>query len=266
MKSTTQGERLFMLIQDQVLGSIGNQHVCWSTISTWFEHAGETPEFSNYIRGAVSVHTVRRLLRYWEDEKKLTPDESAYVRKLKRFIKDEVFPSLDEDLTMKLARAVIAAENVSGKAISPTVRRGVLGAKKLHNCYLCSAELDSTIPEGQVKHLTLEHLWPTSIGGDSIEENLLPACVNCQNHTKDTMSWEWLNVHNLVLSASPSNSALTSITNKERVAKHFQYAIKIGREYDLTLKEAFLRIGPIKKPLTHTKTGSPITFFDLHTV
>ena len=266
MRPTTDGERLFILIRNQVLESIGSKHVRWSTIGILFDPSGEDREFSNYIRGAVSVYTVRRLLRYWAEEKEVTPDGSMYVRKVKRFIKEEVFPSLDEDLSNKLARPVIAAENASLRDISSSTRKNVLGTAILHHCYLCHGELDSAIPEGEDKHLTLEHLWPRSIGGNSIEENLLPACVNCQKITKDTMSWEWLSVHNLVLPTSPSDSALNSISKRERFAKHFQHALKVCHDENLTLKEAFLRIGPIKNPLTHTNTGSPITFFDLHTV
>ena len=104
MRPTTDGERLFILIRNQVLESIGSKHVRWSTIGILFDPSGEDREFSNYIRGAVSVYTVRRLLRYWAEEKEVTPDGSMYVRKVKRFIKEEVFPSLDDDLSNRLAR------------------------------------------------------------------------------------------------------------------------------------------------------------------
>lgn len=266
MKLKTEGERLFTFIRNDVLESIGSNSVRWSTVGILFNQCGDTYEFSDFIRGAVSVLAMRRLLRYWTAEKVITADASLYVKKIKMFAKEEVFPGLSDDLVTRLARAVIAAEAVSSKKISPSVRKIVIGKSNLHRCYLCNAELDASVPEKQPKHLTLEHLWPASIGGNSIEENLLPACVSCQEDTKDTMSWEWLNVHNLVLPPEPSKEALVAITRKQRVAKHFHAAIAKRDAQGISLKEAFLQIGPIKKSLTHTNTGSPITFFDLHTV
>lgn len=265
MKPITEGERLFILIRDEILGSIGNKNVSWSTIGILFNQSGENSQFSTYIRGAVSVHAVRTLLRYWSAEKANIVDVNRQAV-LRKFIKRDVYPGLNDHLTSMLARSVIAAESVSSKVISPSVRKEVIGQSQLHNCYLCNCVLNVSALCGQPDYLTLEHLWPSSIGGDSIEENLLPACVMCQNDTENTMSWEWLNIHNLVLPTSPSDDALKSVTRKQRTARHFHQAIAIRDENGISLKQAFLQIGSIKSPLSYTSTGSPITFFDLHTV
>ncbi len=239
MKLSTDGERLFALIQNEILESIGNQYIRWSTIGILFDSVGQTNNFVSYMRGAVTVHSVRRLLRYWAEERQNILDESTYVRKVRAFIKEEVFSGLSDDLTTKLARTVIEAERVSFKDISRQVRKNVLLENKTHHCYLCHCDLDPKALKDDPEYLTLEHLWPTSIGGNSIEENLLPACKNCQDDTKDTMSWEWLNVHNFVLPPSPSENALRSISRKEKVARHFQHAFDVCRKDDLSLKEAF---------------------------
>jgi hypothetical protein len=103
------------------------------------------------------------------------------------------------------------------------------------------------------------------MGGDSVEENLLPACKRCQNVTKDAMSWEWLNIHNIVLPASPSVDALDSVSQRVRYARHYFEALRSTETQHLSLKEAFLRLGAMKSPITHVRTGLPLTFFDLQT-
>lgn len=265
MKPVTAGERLFLLIRGEVLDTTGSQHAKWASLRTLLDHVGGRPEFGGYVKGAVSVHAMRRLLRFWQAERLLTADEARYVRKVSQFVGEEVFPGLGDELTRRLSRAVIAAEDASFKPIPAGVRSRLLRDQRRVQCYLCSGTLDSQAPKGDAEFLTLEHLWPTSIGGDSVEDNLLPACTRCQHVTKDTASWEWLNVHNLVLPAAPSVNSLRSVQRPVRYARHYFEAMGICEEQGLTLKEAFLRLGAMKPDLTHIKTGFPLTFFDLET-
>jgi hypothetical protein len=131
---------------------------------------------------------------------------------------------------------------------------------------LCHAELDPKAPENTPEFLSLEHVWPKSAGGDSIEENLLPACNKCQNVTKDTLSWEWFSVHNLVLPIEPSASAIASVSRKGFYARHFLEAMRTAGEENLSLKDAFVRLGPIRRAVYSKSTGEPTTFFDLVTI
>lgn len=218
------------------------------------------------MRGAIAIHAMRRLLRYWDREKENLSDESQYVKRMKKVIGSDVFPWLNDDLKSRLARLVIEASSSSFRPISPSVRKAVVGKHGIANCYLCNAEIFEDRESEAADCLTLEHLWPQSMGGDSIEENLVPACQSCQNDTKDTLSWEWLNIHNLVLPPEPSDSALKSVTRKARTAKHFEHAIQIATDLRMSLKEALLYIGPREPDLNYVKTGMPITFFDLRTV
>jgi hypothetical protein len=265
MRFLTEGERLFRLVQNEVLNSIGNGHRTWNNLANLLDCDKESSNFSSYISGTLSVFSVRKLLRYWADEKKLIADESMYVARLKKHIKENVFIGLTDDIASRLARACIAAEEASNKKITKSVRENVLAESTKHNCYLCDDELDFRALENEPNMLTLEHLWPTSIGGDSIEENLLPACTKCQKITKDTMSWEWLNVHNLVLPTNPSSEALKSVTQKQRFARHYLHVLTFCENEKINLKKAFLRIGPMKEMPTFLHTGLPITFFDLNT-
>lgn len=265
MKPKTQGERLFLLLRDELLEASGHGHIRWSNLCSLLDQVGGRPEFGDYLRGAAAIHVMRRLLRFWEAERLITSQESQYVRKVASYIRDEVLTSLGDEDTSRLARAVIAAEKSCNQTISPSVRSRVVGGRQQIRCYLCPATLSPSATQGQPGFLTLEHLWPQSVGGDSVEENLLPACARCQDTTKDTMSWEWFNVHNVVLPADPSTSAIASVTRKGHFARHFLEAMRVANEKHLSLKEAFIAIGPMKQPVGSVSTGGPTTFFDLET-
>lgn len=266
MKTTTSGERLFLFIKNEILPSIGSGEQNWKNAEAMISQLGGRPEFGLYFLGAMSVYTTRKLLRFWSVEKGLTSNESQYVKIIARFSKRELFPRLDDGLSQKLARYVINAESVSGKSISKNLRNSLLKNNKNYKCYLCGTQLDATEKnEKGLRFITLEHLWPKSIGGDTVEGNLLPACNKCQETTKDTLSWEWLNVHNIVLPKTPSEDALRSINHKERYARHFMVAMTCADQNNCSLKEAFLKIGPLRTDIKHNNTGAPITFFDLLT-
>jgi hypothetical protein len=159
----------------------------------------------------------------------------------------------------------VAAEVASHKDVGRSVRSAVLGGRGQLSCYLCAELLDRRAPEGSPAFATMEHLWPRSLGGDSLEDNLLAACAVCQKVTQDTVSWEWLNAHNFVLPPSPSEDAVNSIGSKARWARHSLHAVDLAERHGLTLKQALLRLGPIKKPVTWVQTNLPVTFFDIQT-
>lgn len=256
---------MFLLIRDRILDAVGTGHLRWSTAGSLWDDVMGGELFSRYFKGAVAVHAERRLLRFWEAEREVTPDEGMYVRKIHRFIRSEVFIGLDDALTNQLARLVVKAQAVSFRPVSRSVRDAVFGGRVILNCYLCANPLDTRVPHGDPLFPTVEHIWPQSIGGDSVEKNLLPACHSCQDVTKDTMSWEWFNVHNLVLPPVPSATALGAVTKRAKAAKHFMHAADLAQQEKITMKDALLKIGRIKEPLTYIDRSLPVTFFDLET-
>jgi hypothetical protein len=262
----TAGEKLYLLIRDRMLESSSEASTFWASAKNVLGPLGGSANFPAYFKGAAAVHVTRRILRYWMEEKPSVGDEAMYVRNVSTFVRREVFPSLANDDITRVSRAVIEAERAAGKPISGGCRKNVLREQRGHSCYLCGKELDAKAGDGEPCALTLEHLWPTSMGGDSVEANLLPACTHCQRDSQDAISWEWANVHNLVLSSSPSASALKSVNGKLRYARHYLEAMTLADAQHLTLKEAFMRLGHMKSPITHSKTSLPVTFFDLQTV
>lgn len=264
LRATTAGERLFLFIRDRVLDGTGHDQLRWSNVGTLWAAMGDD-RYSRYFRGAVTVQVHRRLLRHWVDARPGLPNESQHVTKIRKFIRHEVFPGLDAALETQMARLVVAAGAATHKDVPRSVRADVLGGRKQLTCYLCGNLLDRRAPVDSPAAPSMEHLWPRSLGGDSHEDNLLPACGVCQNLTQDTVSWEWLNAHNFVLPPKPSEDAVHSIGPKARGARHFMHAVDLAERYGLSLKEAFLRIGPIKRPVTWVQTDLPVTFFDIQT-
>lgn len=261
MRAVTAGEHLYLLVRNEILGGDSRAHEWRNALPM----VSADDDFIAYLNGAAAVFTTRRLLRHWSDERWSVPNESQHVRKVMTFAKTEIFPRIDEETCRRLARAVIGAHQASGRKIPDGCRRSVLRERLQHSCYLCGQLLSPQAPRGDRAHLTLEHIWPASMGGDSIEENLLPACSDCQHDTQDALSWEWANIHNLVLPAAPSDDALQSVNRRIRYARHYFQILRSVEHRGLSLKEAFLRIGPIRSPITHVHTGLPVTFFDLQT-
>ena len=164
MKTVTNGEKLFYLIRDEVLDQTGQRDITWSNIGTLLDDVSGNKEFGNYIKGATSIFIMRRLLKFWKDERGNT-NESLYVRKIAAFIKQEVFPGLSDALVSKISRAVIQADGASGSPIGKQVKKNVLQEFGIITCYLCGRALDRKAKKDDDAHLTFEHLWPASIGG-----------------------------------------------------------------------------------------------------
>jgi hypothetical protein len=265
VKPVTAGERLYLLVRDEILDLTGEGAVRWKNIGVLFEDFNGSSAFLAYIKGATAIHSTRRLLRFWHDERPGILNESQYVGRVSTFVRQEMFTSIGDEPSRKIARAVVEAEQACDRSINSSCKAAVLKKRQRHTCYLCGGKLDPTALQGTPGFLTLEHLWPTSMGGDSVEGNLLPACVQCQQHTQDSLSWEWPNIHNLVLPSNPSKRALHSVPRNVRYARHYLEALRIAENEHLSLKQAFLRLGPIGTQLGYVATGLPLTFFDLQT-
>jgi HNH endonuclease len=262
---TTTGEDLFFLVKNHVLPSLGPSRSAWVALRDVFDNVSGSTGFDAFVRGAVAVHAVRRLIRLWQHETEQPVAEHLRVRRAAALATTEVFPGLDQGLATRLARLVIAAVNACHRPVSSGIRKGLLAISSIHSCYLCGFALDAKADDADNAFLTLEHLWPTSLGGDSVEDNLLPACRRCQEAKGDAVSWEWLNVHNLVLPPGASDAALKAVPWSVRIARHYMHVIGACERDKMHLKQAFLCIGPIAG-LAYRGGAAPVTFFDLQTV
>jgi len=264
MKRVTAGEKLYFLIREEVIHTIGDRSARWSQAKSFFDALDEDRSFTSYVKGAVAVRATRQLMRFWNWKRESVVNQSQYIRTIMTFLKEEMFTTTETEVLRKVATAVEEAFLASGRQPSSNLRKTVLGRGTICNCYLCGRELN-LVSANHTDHPTVEHIWPSSMGGDTIEENLLPACGECQKLTKDTLSWEWINIQNWVLPVSPSIDALTAVDNRTRYARHFFEAMTRAEAERKTLKEALINLGPMQSPPTHIESGKPVTFFDLQT-
>ena len=257
----TSGERLFREIRDRALPSNPSTSDAWLQLRDTFAGVSGSDGFHDYVLGAVAVHALRRLMRYWQDQRPYPP-EHTWAKKLGTFIKNNLFTDLDDEQISKLARLAMKAADASDKPISSTTERLVVAEQKPPRCYLCGVVLVRGAGATPTNRLTLEHLWPCSVGGESVEENLLPACEPCQQRKGDAFSWEWPNIHFVVLSATPSPRELGAIRWSTQYALYYLKVMELCERSDLSLKQGFLSVGPLRQ-LTHRRTGVPLSFFDL---
>lgn len=265
MAATTDGEKLFLHIRDRVLPELDAGTAAGERSIDAFAAIGGTEKFGEFLRGAIAIHALRRLLVYWDAERP-NVGEAMHVTRLSRFLRTELFLGLNSDEAATVARLAVAAHEASNKQISPGVRKRVIGETLNPYCYLCGTSLRTSVPASSPDFLTLEHLWPSSLGGNSVEDNLLPACSKCQNDKGDHPSWEWFSVHDLVLSPTPSDEELRSVPRRAKIAVHFMKALEATRGSSKTLKESMRALGPVSRVLAFRDGGDmPITFFHLRT-
>lgn len=263
MAWTSSGETLFRQVRDEIIPGVPSTAGAWHGLNEMLTALGGSDRFPNYFRGALAVLAVRRLIRFWEDQRPFPARDAMWIRKISSFIKEEMFPELDADTIGKIARRVVRAATAAGQVINNSTRVRVIAAQRNHRCYLCGKTVDPRARDDDPERLTLDHVWPRAAGGESVEQNLLVACNECQQWKGEVFSWEWHNIHNVVLSPAPSERELGNLRWAFRFARYSYAAMEVAQERGITLREAFLANGPVQPSMNASQTGSPVTFFDL---
>jgi len=98
---------------------------------------------------------------------------------------------VEADLPDFIARDRAFAETVreAGRIASerrrlPTLEKGVINSAR-NQCYLCGVHFSPRIRG------TADHIWPLRLAGESVEGNLLPACVHCNEKKDHAITWAW---------------------------------------------------------------------------
>lgn len=256
----TTGERFFNAVYKQLATKFNKRDV----FSLWqFTHRPDL--FADYVVGAAVIHTVRATLKYIDYLYGLGGANTNYQKKLIEYWSFETNIEFDKEELNRLARMALEAYNFSGKKIPQSVRRIIKNKFKDPECYLCGLALDwEQSDEKSSDFATLEHLWPCSLGGDSEVENLLPACIYCQNAKKDGPSWEWLDIQNFVLSVRPSKDTIISVKREAKIAAHCFAASKLAESKRIILRDAFIQCGNYNETVFFPENSNiPITFFAL---
>lgn len=111
-------------------------------------------------------------------------------------------------------------------------------------CYLCDIPLTSH--RGARDQFTTEHLWPLSLGGETVADNLLPACQDCNSKRKHFITWAWGPVQSTFHARSGDEAPPGELRLSLALARLMLVAAgNSGTRRRLTLKEAAKRIRPV---------------------
>jgi hypothetical protein len=128
------------------------------------------------------------------------------------------------------------------KPRSPAIERNATRTEP-RQCYLCDVPLTDT--PGARDQFTIEHMWPLSLGGDTVEDNLLPACKNCNDTRQHVVTWAWGPVQSTFHASSAGEPPPRELRLSLAVARIMLVAAGAhpGKQV-LTLKEAAKKIRP----------------------
>lgn len=131
--------------------------------------------------------------------------------------------------------------SIEDKSASPGVAKKV--RESSGHCYMCGIAVR---PTGSGRdQVTIDHLWPLSLGGESIEENLIVACQDCNEKRENSITWAWGPVQSTDYRHQQGKSPNVRLRVSLGMARLMLEASgeRAGRK--LTLKQAALRQAPL---------------------
>ena len=258
---TTSGEKLFQFIVREIVGINGISEI---NKLQMLQFGMRADQMSEYLYGVFCMNILARVIKKsFRLSADLENDSLLHDYLIRYFQENLGIPrEPGSRLLDKFASLVFQAQADSGKKISNSTKRDVhLGAATC-NCYICGSTVFVKSGNSDVK-IQYEHLWPSSYGGNSISDNLLPSCKWCNNTKADMLLWQNSHLHSFVLKPMPSVDEWKAIQRKERVAKHRKYIFDIACEKQITLQEAAIEVGPVKlNSMTADDEDDAIDFFN----
>ena len=240
---TTTGEHLFQVFIRDFFGSSTFSQLQASPL---LRIGGRTDEMTEYFIGLSALNLVARILkkaqRVRSDEKE-EYHQTTVVAYIQRSLGIPLVSGSDS--VDRLASLALKAAADSKKAINDAVKSIVLNGRKETSCYICGTLLlkkNDSLPENRIEY---EHLWPSSFGGNSVAENLLPACGYCNRAKGHMMLWQSSHISSFVLKPSPSEEEWKMIQRSEKIAKYAQTIFRSACHNKTSLKDAALFIGPV---------------------
>jgi hypothetical protein len=192
-------------------------------------------------------------------------DDPQFKIQFKAYLREIVgiSPTILDSAYRFSERAVVAAKGSFTGAIQRRMREW---AELRHpHCYMCGRLLDFGTRNCELSY-TCEHVWPRSYGGNSDIDNLLPACLDCNNDLKsDFTTWVMPPIHTFVLGINPSEENLERVPRQYKFALHYRAAQRLSFTKRQSLKQSFLQLGPWKQ-ISICQIDDVVDFFNLQNV
>ncbi|WP_420566410.1 HNH endonuclease [Thalassobaculum sp.] len=263
--ATTAGERLlFKLIQ---------HHQEWKVLDDILKNAdlrlGRRFEgLSSFFVGASILHLQQRLLRLAQDIRNQVDDRWEQGEMLRAKIHDVIQLTSIEyrgDFSALVEEVLAGAEQMHKEP--PSTLSRLVRRNHKEECYSCGRIFgaiykDAPAPNGL--SATVDHIWPRALGGDTIEENLLPACPSCNSAKGHIAAWQMAWIQPVVFSDADEVNGLDSLRREVKIALHVRAAMAYAHANGSTLQDAFVAIGP-REPPVRIDADQGYDFFNLRT-
>jgi hypothetical protein len=237
----TAGEHLCNFLNHRLLKS-----GVWDDLEEILGVTGRSAQLVLFFRELAAVTLTGRIVTAGQSlsDSFETLDDPGFRKVFTEHLRDVVgIPArLLDELFRHSLRSVAAAVAKT----PPSIARNMRAWATLHHphCYICGTDLDFDAHE-LINTYTLEHIWPRAYGGDSVEENLLPACNSCNSKKKRHFAtWVMPAVQSLQLGLSPTDQRLREIEGSYKFSLHHRAAQRVAMEQRISMKRAFLQIGP----------------------
>ncbi len=263
-KLITAGERLAYYVEKHFVDVVD-----WNTFGTMMRWTGRHLEFIEFFQEIAVVHFACRVISKSKHllNNYVQPGQSwdtaindiVFQEHVRNFLVNQ---SIDlDDILFANMYKIIAECLLASKSKFP---KNSLKQKHRANdcgCYMCGQQLDySTRDENQHDRYRLDHIWPLSFGGNSVEENALPACHSCNGTKTNYPTWCFPHIQFFIHGDYPSNA-----DGRIKFAAHYRKARLYAIENNTTLKGAFLQIGPwISNDFSLKDIEDTCDFFNLH--
>jgi hypothetical protein len=235
--------------------------------------------FAQFIDNCVVLHCFGRLLQVSKHLRNINENAVDARTAIEKFAINSLNISrgsaLNFDELPTIALEAAEASSEASRRIKSSVKSTVLNRYNgTYACYSCDGPLaidaPQTLPGGcnprpNPQYLDFDHLWPHSLGGSSVEENLLPSCQFCNKAKGDNASWEWVPLQALLPETVLDTLHLESklLTKAEKIALHMRAAFEYARTNGATLKDAYIAIGPRLPNVTLVDPSDTPDFFNL---
>lgn len=257
-KSVTDGEKLGRYLEMNIITP-----KAWINLAEPLWVTNRSEELLFFFRHLTAVNLVGRLVIGGNTlAAGRGADDPTFKRDLRDYISwDFQFPRDRQDQINRLvASAIKAARHDISTRLYTRMKQW---AQRSHPyCYMCGVALDFYDEKSHL-FFTCEHIWPRSYGGNSEEANLLPACASCNEKKGNFATWVMPSIQALILGIKPNSSSLGGLHGSYKFALHYRAAQRHAEENKVTLKQAFLAIGPWENPPRVLDDNAAADFFNL---
>lgn len=257
-RTTSPGEELFEHLAQRIYFNRSQY-----ANNTSYIHYGDE-SWDQYNVDANAMYYARRLVSIAQSLTTLSLHQDHAVLQIESHIhKFNIFDTKRQ--VRKIAALSLESALESGKQISKSTKQRCW-AECLPECYLCGHPVGDSSVTNLTPHVrpgTLDHVWPQTWGGASSEDNLLPACAEC-NRRKDHMAtWACFSIQTVAFGLQHhSEKKLETAPGPLRFAVYQRAVMRRARERGLTLKKAAMSLGP-SLPLAIESNNTDAHFFNL---